>query len=200
MPVTACNGCTGSANAELTSPAPGAAFTSRTAVFQWTAGTNVAQYWLDVGTAPGVGNLYGAATTAREVQEVNLPSSGATIYVALWSQINGAWQSPVTYTFQACNGCPADNRGLLTSPAPGTTLTSKNVTFTWTAGTGATNYWLDVGNGIGNGSISARSSTQTTQTVALPNDGRTLYIRLWTFIGGAWQTPMDYTVTACNGC
>ena len=31
----------------------------------------------------------------------------------------------------------------------GSTLTGSNVTFTWSAGTGATAYWLDVGNAAG---------------------------------------------------
>ena len=34
---------------------------------------------------------------------------------------------------------------MITSPIPGSTLTSSSATFVWTAGAGATNYWLDVG-------------------------------------------------------
>ena len=34
---------------------------------------------------------------------------------------------------------------MLTTPTPGSTLTGSTVTFGWTAGTGATAYWLDVG-------------------------------------------------------
>lgn len=198
--VTACTGCSGSVKAELTSPSIAAAFTSRTVLFEWSAGTGVSQYWLDVGTAPGIGNLFGAATTARAAQVMNLPSSGGTIYVSLWSQINGAWQTPVNYVFQACNGCPAESRALLVSPGPGSSLTSTIVPFTWTAPAGATNYWLDIGNSVGNGSIYAGGSTLPTQTVGLPNDQRTLYVRLWTKSGGVWLTPVDYTVTACHGC
>jgi hypothetical protein len=198
--VTACNGCADSPTAALISPAAGTVFNSQTAVFDWSPGTNVTQYWLDVGTSPGVGNIHAAGTTARGAQVVNLPSNGATLYVGLWSYINGAWQGPANYTFQACHGCPIETRGLLTSPAPGTVLTSKNVNFSWVPGTGATNYWLDIGNAVGDGSISARSSTQPTQTVALPNDGRTLYIRLWSYLNGAWRTPLDYRLTACSGC
>jgi hypothetical protein len=198
--VTACTGCSGSVKAELTSPSTGTAFSSRTMLFEWSAGTGVSQYWLDVGTSPGIGNLFGAATTARAAQVTNLPSSGGTIYVSLWSQINGVWQPPVNYSFQACNGCPAENRALLISPGPGTSLTSTIVPFTWTAPAGATNYWLDVGNSAGSGSLHAGGSTLPTQTVGLPNDQRTLYVRLWTKVGGVWLAPVDYTLTACHGC
>lgn len=71
---------------------------------------------------------------------------------------------------------------------------------TQAAGTGATAYWLDVGNSAGDGSIAARNTTGTSATVTVPRDGRMLYIRLWTFVNGAWQTPFDYTLRACTGC
>ncbi len=30
----------------------------------------------------------------------------------------------------------------------------------------------------------------------LPQNGSTIFVRLWTRIGGVWQTPIDYTFTA----
>ena len=37
----------------------------------------------------------------------------------------------------------------MTSPVPSSTLTGSSVTFNWTAGPGATAYWLDIGNAAG---------------------------------------------------
>jgi hypothetical protein len=196
---TACSGCA-EVRAQLTKPTSGTTFTTRTATFEWTASQNATQYWLDVGTVQGQGNIFGGAMTTLAKQVTNLPANGASIYVALWTFRNGAWQTPLTYTFTACNNCPTENRALLTAPAIGSTLTTGTMNFTWTNGTNATQYWLDVGNSLGSGDIAARNITTTATTVTVPRDGRTLFIRLWTFVNGAWQQPFDYTVKACNGC
>jgi hypothetical protein len=196
---TACTGCA-ETRAALSNPTNGTTFTTRTATFEWTASQNATQYWLDVGTVRGLGNFFGGAMTTLAKQVTNLPANGAPIHVALWTFRNGAWQTPINYTYTACNNCAAENRALLTAPATGSTLTAGTVNFTWSTGTNATQYWLDVGNGGGDGSISAGSTTTTSKTVTVPRDGRTLYIRLWTFVNGAWQPPFDYTVKACNGC
>ena len=71
------------------------------------------------------------------------------MYVRLWSNVNGGWQSSdATYT-------AADTRtkGTLTSPAPGSVLPGASVTFTWT-GSGVSDYQLYVGSSLGAGDLS----------------------------------------------
>jgi hypothetical protein len=86
---------------------------------------------------------------------------------------------------------------VLTTPTPGSTLTGANVTFTWTAGVGVSNYELELGN-TGQGSYNLYNPGHTTATSAsvtgLPTNGLTIYARLWWYIGGAWQHT-DYTYT-----
>ena len=41
---------------------------------------------------------------------------------------------------------PSGAQGVFTTPDPGSTLPGSTVTFGWTAGSGATAYWLDIGN------------------------------------------------------
>ncbi len=84
----------------------------------------------------------------------------------------------------------------MTSPAPGSTLTGSTVTFQWNAGSG-TQYGLWVADSFGvNNLASPPASTLTSVTVTgLPTDGRMLYVRLWSLIGGSWQS-IDYTYTA----
>ena len=50
-------------------------------------------YRLWVGTAPGGNNLFSRQVgTALSATVGGLPINGRTVYVRLWSQINGAWQ------------------------------------------------------------------------------------------------------------
>ena len=90
--------------AALTSPTPGSTLTGSSATFKWTAGGGVAQYELRVGTT-GAGSkdllvavhhgayLWGGEQHSR--------SAEATLYVRLYSEINGVWQyQDYTYTEQ----------------------------------------------------------------------------------------------------
>jgi hypothetical protein len=180
--------------AVLTSPTPGSTLTSSSATFQWTAGSGVTQYVLGIGST-GVGsyNLYNSTPiTATQASVTGLPTNGTTLYARLYSLINGAWQYH-DYTYTA-----AATPAVLTSPTPGSTLTSSSATFTWTAGSGVTQYVLGIGS-TGVGSYDLYNSTPITATQAsvtgLPTNGETLYARLYSLINGAWQYN-DYTYTA----
>lgn len=59
-------------------------------------------YWLDMGTAPGQGNIFGGnvgQVTSKLV--TGLPTSG-TIYVNLYSNIGGSWYA----NSYVCTGGP----------------------------------------------------------------------------------------------
>ena len=86
-------GCTAPERAAITSPPPGSTLSGGSATFTWIAGCQVSYYWLNVGTVgAGSSNLYSQVhTTNRSATITNLPTSG-TIYLRLWSNINGAWQ------------------------------------------------------------------------------------------------------------
>ena len=86
---------------------------------------------------------------------------------------------------------------VLTSPAPGSTLSGSTATFGWSAGTSVTNYQIMVGT-TGPGASNLLRLTTTALTSGLvskiPTTGGTLYVRLYSMIGGAWQYT-DYTYT-----
>ncbi len=66
---------------------------------------------------------------------------------------------------------------------------------------GADQYWLDVGNSIGKGDIFGGATTNLSNTTTnLPCDGRTIYVQLWSHIGGAWKNPGRYEYTASGVC
>jgi hypothetical protein len=119
----------------------------------------------------------GTSTTAT----VTLPTNGATIYVQLETHIGGTiLENNNIYTEFTQSG------GAITSPVPGSTLTSATTTFSWSAGTGGvTGYFLHVGTTPGAGDlVNIGPLSGTSATVNLPTDGATIYIQLETHIGG----------------
>ena len=83
----------------------------------------------------------------------------------------------------------------ITSPEPGSTLTTTTVTFHWSAGSAVDTYFLGVGSSLSNvngssswGNIHTSSTTNTSETVnGIPIDGNTLYVWLWWKIGTSWS-------------
>jgi kumamolisin len=89
-----------SSAAAMTSPVPGSTLTSASTTFTWSAGpNNVTGYDLWVGTVPGAANLASIGPQSGTSATVNLPTSGATIYVRLWTVINGGTYLYNDYTY-----------------------------------------------------------------------------------------------------
>jgi hypothetical protein len=184
------------APAALTSPAPGSVLAGSNVTFTWTTGTGVTDYDLWLGTSgPGSSSLYASGlTTATSVTVTSLPSKGATVYARLYSIINGVdHYTDYTYTEAAAAGTPAT----MISPTSGSTLGTSNQIFTWTTGTGATEYnlWLGL-SGPGSSSLYASGwlTTMSTTVPSLPAKGATVYARLYSMVNGAAQYN-DYTYT-----
>jgi hypothetical protein len=184
------------AKAQMVSPAPGSTFTDTTVAFTWSAGSGVAAYWLEVGTSPGGRQISGGSSlTSLSTVVGGMPSDGSTVHVRLWSRMGTVWAFN-DYTYLATTGAgPA--RAEMSSPTPGSSLTSTTVTFSWSTGTGVTAYWLEVGTSPGGRQISGGTSLASTSTVVrgLPADGTTVYVRLWSRLGTAWVYA-DYTYSA----
>jgi hypothetical protein len=190
-------GTAGGSQAVMTNPLPGSTLSGSSVTFMWSVASGAAAYWLDVGSAQGQSNILGQNVALATSQTVNgIPTDGSTVYVKLWTLLGGAWQSS-DYTYKAGG---AITKAVMTSPASGATLTGASVTFTWSAAAGASAYWLDVGSAQGQPNIYGQNVALTTsQTVnGMPVDGSTVYVRLWTLSGGAWQSN-DYTYKAAGG-
>jgi len=182
----------GGSKAVMSTPVPGSTLSGPTVTFTWASGLSASAYWLDVGTVQGQGNIY-AATTAFLSQTVSgIPTNGATIYVRLWTRIYPNWGYS-DYTYTAASGTKA----VMSTPVPGSTLSGSTVTFTWSAGAGASAYWLDVGTVQGQGNIyAANEGLITSQTVSgIPTNGAAIYVRLWTLLYGNWSY-YDYSYAA----
>jgi serine protease len=197
---TASTGC-----AALTTPAANATLSGSSQTFSWVAISGADQYWLDVGNALREGDIHGAATTATSVTVTGIPCDGRNIFGQLWTHEGGVWQNPGEYLFKAASSCSAGGGGggggTGPSPAPGSTLTSPSQVFSWSAVSGADEYWLDVGSHVATGDYFGSATTSTSLTVnTLPCDGRTVYVQEWVHLGGVWQTPTQLTYTAASGC
>jgi hypothetical protein len=186
----------------MQTPAPGSTFGGSSVTFTWSAGTGASAYWIDIGNVAGgdqyyqSGNLGNVLTTTVN----GLPSDGSTVYVTLYSLVSGTWLNNV-YSYTAYSLASA--AGVLTSPTPGSVLTSSTVTFGWTAGAGASAYWLDVGNVAGGDQYYQSGNlggALTTAVSGLPTDGSTIYATLYSLIGGQWTAnAYSYTALSASG-
>ena len=182
--------------ATMISPTGGSTLGSSNVMFTWTAGVGATEYnlWLGL-SGPGSSSLYTSGwLTTTSATVTSLPAKGATVYARLYSMVNGkVVYNDYTYTEAAAAGTPAT----MISPTQGGTLGSSNVMFTWTTGTGATEYnlWLGL-SGPGSSSLytSGWLTTTSTTVTTLPQKGATVYARLYSMVNGKVEYN-DYTYT-----
>jgi hypothetical protein len=176
---------------QMTAPPPGSTLRASTVAFQWTGGTQVSEYYLWVGTSPGADDLaVQGQGTSLSGTITGLPVDGRTLCVRLWSLVGPTWQF-TDYSYITATSAPA--RAQMATPAPSSTLTASTVAFEWTGGAGVTQYYLWVGTSPGANDLAVqdRNTSLTGTVLGLPVDGRTIYVRLWSLIGGVWQS-YDY--------
>lgn len=186
------------AAAIMTSPTPSSTFDGSNVAFAWTEGTGVDEYMIHIGTAVGGKTIYNKSQGKnRTLSLAGVPTKGGTLYVRLWSKIANVWQYN-DYQYTAANTSTA--LAEMTSPTPGSTLESSNATFTWSAGSGVTEYRLNIGTAAGKTdlyNLSQGLNTSVTVT-GLPLNGNPIYVRLWSVVGGVAQ-KRDYTYAAASG-
>ena len=183
----------------ITSPAPGGSTSGSTVAFTWNAGSLSSAYWLTIGSVPGGNDLYNSGNLGNVLTKTvtGLPTNGQTLYVTLFSDVNGQWPyNQYTYT---AGGTLAQ----MQSPTPGTEIDGTSITFTWSAGTNAQNYWLDVGSFPGGHFIwqsgPLGSGTLMDTVTTMPNNGEEVYVTLWTQLNGSWYYNAYTYQSGSNG-
>ncbi len=187
---------------KITSPVDASTLSSSSITFQWSAGTNVTQYWLGIGTSfsavstPPYFDTYGASQgTNTSVTLSNIvPIDDNPVYVRLWTQINGQWYTR-DYMYSTLQ---ADTPATLTAPVIGTTLSTTTTTFSWTQGKSVTEYWLKIGTTSGAGDVyDSSQGTATSVTISeLPLQGNLFYVTLRSKISGVFNDQAYVFTTA----
>jgi hypothetical protein len=104
---TSCPGsesCTGIV-AQMVCPTPGTTLPGNDVTFTWcNAG---ADYFLQIESIPGAHDIFYALVSFQNfVHLINLPTNGVTVYVSLWTQVHGTWQTPLQYSYTAASPPP----------------------------------------------------------------------------------------------
>jgi hypothetical protein len=148
----------GTEKAEITSPQPGSTLAGSTATFAWND-VGAPEYFLQIGTSAGGGNLFNQSVEADLSHVVNgLPTDGRTLHVRLWTKINGRWtnnHNDYTYTAHSSGGGGGGGgteKAEITSPQPGSTLAGTTATFEW-SDVEASEYFLQVGTRLGSSNL-----------------------------------------------
>lgn len=189
--------------AAITSPTPGSTLEGSSTTLTWSAGTGVSQYWLAIGTTQGGIELFGANVgSATSIRLGGFPVDGRTIYVRLWSQIDGSWTDNFTdTTFKAANAASSAKIAEMVSPIPNSAMPGPAVTLSWSSGSSVTRYWLAVGSTRGGTEyFGADVGTVRSQTVSnLPTNGSTVFVRIWSLINATWTgNYQDVTYAAAT--
>ncbi len=183
--------------AVVVSPAPNSTLGGSAVTFQWSACNQATAYWIDVGSSTGGSQYYQSQSlpaTTLSATVSNLPTNGSTVYVTLYSLVNGQWLNN-QYTYTAYN--VSSGLGVMQTPTPGSTLSGNVATFTWSAGSGATAYWVDIGSTAGGNNYYQSQNlgnVLTTTVYSLPANGSQIYVTLWSLVGGQWYyNEYNYT-------
>lgn len=177
---------------QMLTPADGSTLASTTQTFTWDSGTGVSSYALWIGSAPGGYDIYSGNEGVNLNKTVTtLPDDGRTLYVSLFSLINGSYQGNA-YTYTAFKG-PQPRKARITSPAPGSTLGSASLPLVWDAGLNVTSYFLFVGTTAGGNNLYAGDQgTATSRTVPVAAGMGRVYVTLYSLIKGAYQANYYY--------
>lgn len=93
----------------------------------------------------------------------------------------------------------ASSLAQITQPTPGSVLAGSTVTFTWSAGTGVSKYWLYIGSTLGANDMFSQDQGMNTSVnlTGFPSGSRLLYFRLWSLVGSTWNYS-DCTFTTAR--
>ena len=161
----------------LTSPTSGTK-SSLSDAFRWTPITGARAYYLYVGTSAGAKDI----VDTGEVQTLSSPMvalrADEPLWARIWTDIDGSWHpNEVSFTVRGAT---------LTSPT--STASASGTTFEWSTITNADAYYLYVGTAPGAKNVIDTGELSTTSYHANSLPTGTVYVTLWTKVGGSWRS------------
>jgi len=186
-------GTSGTGIAQMIYPADGATNVDVSQPFTWTFVADAQQYYLHVGTAPWMGDVFDS--TAIASTSVMIPSGRfhtGKYYLFVSTLKGGVWQSVQT------SFVVGDHSSVI-SPADSETDVDPLAPVTWTSYPGAQAYYLYVGTSQGAKDVYESFATLDTRRY-IPNlqAGVKYYLRIHTEINGSWLYS-DSNFTAGTG-
>ena len=179
--------------ATLTAPANGATvYSNATTIFSWGAASGATAYYLYVGTTAGTNDVVNSGEiTATSLARSPLPVG--TLYVTLYTKSVAGW----THTVSSLTVI-APPQATLASPINGATVYSNSTTtFSWSAASGATAYYLYVGTTAGANDVVNSGEITVTSLARSPLPVATLYVTLYTKSAAGWtHSNSGFTVVA----
>ena len=172
-------------------PDPGRILNSSKQIFSWEI-VDADEYWLDIGSSQMSYDIFGERMGSKTSVIIDiLPNDGRLLYVTLWARVNKKWQA-YTYTYTAYS---APEKADMIEPLSGSKFDSNTQTFTWNDA-GAEAYWISIGSTEGGEDLFSDGQGKClSQTITgLLEDGRSLYVRLWSIKNGE-RLYNDYTYT-----
>jgi len=168
--------------AMMTYPADGAVDADLSIPVQWTSVLNAQAYYLYVGSTPGAKDLVNSGETAGPSYQVrNLPAH-TVVYARLWTRVAGVWR----YSDSRFSALPLE--ATMVYPVNGARDVDLPVPLQWTAIPGADAYYLYIGTTPGaKDLVNTGEISTTSRTVTNLPSGLTVYVRLWTRLGGIWR-------------
>ena len=179
---------------QIMSPVAGDVLSGPSDTFTWDAnGMPVEQWWLYVGTTEGGQQIYnsgdlGAATSA---DVAGIVTDRSTVYVRLWYKFNQRQWRYIDTTYTAASlAAPT-----ITAPEPGSSISGDSVTFSWDVNeTTIDESWFFLGSTVGDRQYFDSESLGTAtsvQVTGLPEDGSTVFARLWHRQSGSVWLSVD---------
>ena len=191
------------ANALPALEAPGSTLPGTRADIGWSGGEGIGAWWLYVGTSPGASDIVDSRQLdagTRSYRVSGLPSDGSTVHARLWFR-NAAAGSPWLYTDATFTATTrTDTPPAIATPAEGSTL-EREPTLSWSPEeSDVDDWWVYAGDSLGGrgylDSGSLGGAARELVLTGLPDDGSTVFVRLWYLpAGGGWRY-LDRTFTA----
>ena len=192
----------------MVSPVDGSVLAGASETFTWSPGAeNVGRWRLEIGSTPGGTDILVQGFTAGVLSAVisGLPTDGSLVYVRLEWRISGV-VSGADYVYTASGGGPPPpGTPQVTSPTPGSTLATGDVTFNWIDDGVAVDDWqLLIGTSAGDNSLYDSgvlpSTTLSAVVSGLPEDGSTIHVTLrWNEAGVPSEANYTYTAASPPG-
>ena len=160
------------------------------------SGNTVGEYNATTGAAfnasfiTGLSGPIGLVVFGNKLYVANANSGSVGEYdTTTGAAVNASFVTGVSVAFALGVSDPGTaNLSQLSSPAPASTLSSGNVTFDWTTGSGGvTDRILGIGSTPGGFDIFAADVPGSSATIKLPTDGRRLFARLFSKVNGEYQ-------------